>query len=126
MSKKNVILGRQGEDLAVSFLLGQGYKVLRRNFRTRMGEIDVIALDQGTYCFIEVKTRASSRFGLPQEAVSFFKQRQMAKAAICFLQNNNLLEKKARFDILCVLFEPGGPRMNLIKNAFELPQPYVV
>jgi len=126
MSKKNVYLGRQGEDLAVSLLKKKGYRILFRNYKTKLGEIDIIALDKDTHCFIEVKARNSLRFGEPLEAVSNFKQRQISKAALMFLKNNNLLNKKARFDVVSVVYKENGPECDLIKNAFELEGDYVI
>ena len=126
MSKRNITLGQRGEDLAVDFLKKKGYKILRRNFKTRLGEIDIIGLDQDTYCFVEVKTRNSLRFGDPQEAVSFPKQRQISKAALLFLKENHLLNALARFDVVSVFCSDNTPQFNLIKNAFELEETYVV
>jgi putative endonuclease len=114
-------LGKQGEEAAVTFLRKNGYKLLRRNFRTKMGEVDIIALDRDVYCFIEVKTRDSLRFGAPAEAVSSFKQRQIAKAALAFLKENNLLDQKARFDVVSVTCSSEGhAKTEIIQNAFDL------
>lgn len=120
MSRENLYLGRSGEDVAADLLKGKGYKILVRNYKTKLGEIDIIARDKDTLAFIEVKTRHSDRFGLPQEAVSVSKQRQISKAALMFLKENNLLEKKARFDVISVVYSKDKPQLDLIKNAFEL------
>jgi putative endonuclease len=69
---------------------------------------------------VEVKSRKSDRFGLPQEAVSRLKQRQIAKAALAYLKENSSLGKSARFDVVCVSYPQGQPKFDLIKNAFEL------
>ena len=122
MSKQNLYLGKSGEESAVGFLKKNGYKILIKNYKTKLGEIDIIAHDKDTIAFIEVKTRRSDRFGLPQEAVLSTKQRQMAKAALVFLKENNLLDKKARFDVVSVMYSQGVPKLDLIKNAFELDQ----
>ena len=126
MSNRNISLGQKGEELAVRFLKKNGYKILRRNFKTRLGEIDIIGLDRDTYCFVEVKTRNSLIYGGPQEAVSFFKQRQISKAALLFLKGNHLLDAKARFDVLSIIYSDNVPTFDLIKNAFELEGRYVV
>ena len=126
MSKRNVCLGHRGEELAAGFLKENGYKILCRNFKTRLGEIDIIGRDQDTYCFIEVKTRNSLRCGEPQEAVSIFKQRQMSRAALLFLKENRLLNAKARFDVVSINYLDNVPTFDLIKNAFELEETYVV
>ena len=79
-----------------------------------------MARDKDTVCFIEVKTRTSDAFGLPCEAVSRLKQKQIAKAALSFLKTNRLFEQKARFDVVSVLYSDNTPKIELIKNAFEL------
>ena len=126
MSKQNIYLGKSGEDSALNFLKENGYKILINNYKTRLGEVDIIAYDKDTLCFIEVKTRGSLRFGSPQEAVSHFKQRQISKVALQFLKRNNLLNKKARFDVVSVIYAEDKPAFDLIKNAFELEERYVI
>lgn len=116
--------GKKGEECAVDLLKKNRYRIIARNYRTRYGEIDIIARDNDTVCFIEVKSRSSDRFGLPQEALSAVKQRKIAKVALAFLKDNNLLDTPARFDVVCVLFDQPVPRAQLIKNAFELRQPF--
>ncbi|MDP3731957.1 MAG: YraN family protein [Candidatus Omnitrophota bacterium] len=120
MSKQGLHLGREGEETAVGLLKDNGYKILLRNYKTKLGEIDIIASDKGTICFIEVKTRQSDRFGLPAEAISASKQRQISKVALAFLKERSLLDKKARFDVVSILYSEDKPRLDLIKNAFEL------
>lgn len=124
MSKQHIYLGIRGEETAVNLLKENGYKILVRNYKTRLGEIDIIAKDKDTFVFIEVKSRHSDRFGLPAEAVSRHKQRQISKAALSFLKENNLLNKKARFDVISVIDSEGMPKLDLIKNAFELGQDF--
>lgn len=120
MSERTLQLGRSGEELAEAFLKKSGYKILVRNFRLRSGEIDIIATDKDCICFIEVKTRNNVQFGLPQEAVCVKKQRQISKAALIYLKDNSLLDRKARFDVVSVIFEREGPKLELIRNAFNL------
>jgi len=120
VSRQNLCLGRSGEEAAVVLLKENGYKILARNYKTRLGEIDIVAQDKDTLCFVEVKARLSERFGLPSEAVSRFKQRQISKAALVFLKEKKLLDKKARFDVVSVLYSQEGPKLDIIKNAFEL------
>ena len=124
MAKEHLDLGKHGEEAAVSFLKRNGYRILRRNYRSRLGEIDIIGKDKDTFCFVEVKTRSSDRFGFPQEAVSVFKRRQIAKTALIFLKENKLLDKKARFDVVSLVFTQDSPRVELIKNAFELDEKF--
>ncbi|MDD5156361.1 MAG: YraN family protein [Candidatus Omnitrophica bacterium] len=120
MRRSNLYLGNLGEEAALEFLKASGYKILARNYKSKLGEIDIIAADKDTVCFIEVKARASDRFGLPQEALSGFKQRQISKAALGFLKDKKLLEKRARFDVIALTYQKGSPKIELIKDAFEL------
>lgn len=123
MSKENLYLGKSGEDLAADLLKKSGYKIICRNYKTKGGEIDIIAKDKDTFAFVEVKTRYSDRFGLPSEAISSLKQRHISIAALIFLKENNLLNKKARFDVVSIMHSSQeGPRLNLIKNAFDLDE----
>ena len=124
MSKDKIAFGKEGEKLAADFLKRQGYKILRLNYKTKLGEIDIIAQDKDTLCFIEVKTRQSDKFGLPQEAVSWRKQAKVSKTAIIYLKENKLLDKKARFDVVSALNSDKGFEFNLIKNAFDLSENY--
>ena len=126
MSKEHIYLGKSGEETAAGLLKKNGYKIIVRNYKSKLGEIDIIAKDKDTYCFIEVKTRHSDRFGMPSEAVLKSKQRQISKAALMFLKQNNLLDKKARFDVVSIIYSKDRPHLDLIKNAFELDERYVV
>lgn len=102
------------------FLRSRGYRIIRRNYRARRGEIDIIASEGDVICFVEVKARHSGFFGSPEEAVSYFKQRQIAKAAICYLRQAGLPDKPARFDVVSLLYSGNEPEIELIKGAFEL------
>jgi putative endonuclease len=117
-------LGKRAEDAAAGFLKRKGYRILSRNFRTPFGEVDIIARDKDVYCFIEVKSRSSEAFGLPQEAVSKFKQRQISKAALSYLKLNKIFDNKARFDVVSVMYQDDLPEFNLIENAFELEESF--
>jgi putative endonuclease len=120
VSKERIRLGKCGEEAAVDFLKEHGYKIIARNYKSVFGEIDIIARDKDTLCFVEVKTRRSQRFGSPEEAVTPLKQRQIAKSALSFLKERALLNKKARFDVVSVTFSKDNPERDLIKDAFEL------
>ena len=124
MSRQNLYLGKFGEESAIDLLKTNGYRILARNYKTKLGEIDIIARDKDTVCFIEVKTRHSDRFGLPQEAISRSKQRHIAKVALMFLKENNLLDKRARFDVISIMHSEDTSKLDLIKNAFELDQSF--
>jgi putative endonuclease len=119
-AKDNLYLGKAGEEEAARLLKDNGYKILARNYKSKFGEIDIIAKDKDTFCFIEVKTRQTDRFGMPQEAVLKSKQRKISRVAVNFLKVNNLLNERARFDVVSVVYSDKGVRPDLIKNAFEL------
>lgn len=112
-----------GEELAAEFLVSRGYRILERNFRCTGGEVDIVARAPGNGClvFAEVKARRGGQFGLPQQAVTRFKQRQISKAALTWLAKNRRQDRDARFDVLAVFLSPdGNHRVEQIENAFEL------
>jgi len=121
LKKFNRAKGIFGEDIACQFLEKNGYKILERNFKNFSNkEIDIIAKDKNTICFIEVKARSSDKFGLGLEAVSGVKQKQISKVALSFLKEKGLLDKKARFDVVSLDSSGSEEKITLIKNAFEL------
>lgn len=121
----NKALGAFGEDLAAKYLEDNGYKVLERNFGSRTGEIDIIALDGDTMVFIEVKTRTGERFGMPSEAVSFLKQKKLVKTALYYMQTRRLLDYMSRFDVIeIVVDEENNRQINLIRDAFQYSGKY--
>jgi putative endonuclease len=112
------LLGRRGEDLAVAFLKKKGYRILSRNFKTPVGEIDIIAEDRNTLVFIEVKTRTDGSFGRPFEAVGYRKQGKMRKVALSYLTYTKK-EMPSRFDVLSIEMEEGRSTIEHIIDAFE-------
>ncbi|MDD5115769.1 MAG: YraN family protein [Candidatus Omnitrophica bacterium] len=120
MPGENLEFGKLAEEAAAEYLRGCGYKIISRNFKSRHGEIDIIAEDKGVICLVEVKARHSVSFGRPAEAVSSFKQERISRAALCYLKQNRLLESPARFDVVSVLETGANRKIELIKNAFEL------
>jgi putative endonuclease len=111
-------LGDRGEDLAAAFLKKQGYKIVERNYRTPLGEIDLVARHQGVLVFIEVKTRTSARFGVGQEAVHYAKQARLRKLADYYLKQKRLGEMAVRFDVVGILWQDGKPQIEVIEGAF--------
>ena len=101
----NKRVGRQGEEIAAGFLTTRGYRILERNFRCKGGEVDIIARDPGdrSLVFIEVKARRGLAYGVPQLAVTPFKQRQISKATLTWLSKNRLHDTNARFDVIAIL-----------------------
>ena len=120
--ESNRATGAAGEELAAAYLRTLRYVIVERNFRCRGGEVDIIARDGTTLVFVEVKTRRSSAFGVPQLAVTGFKQRQIARAAQTWLAKQRQLGKAARFDVVAVrLSLRDPPTVEHIPNAFDLP-----
>ena len=112
--------GNAGESLAAAHLQRQGYKILERNYRSKLGEIDIIARDNRTVVFIEVKTRGSKRFGHPKYAVTADKRRKISQVALYYLKTTRQSIAKARFDVVTIESSERGPHIEVIKNAFEL------
>jgi len=115
--------GALGEEVAANFLIAAGYRILERNFRCKGGEVDVIARDpiDKSLVFIEVKARRGLSYGVPQLAVTPFKQRQISKAALTWLSKNLLHDTNARFDVIAILLHTDGQHaIDHIINAFDL------
>jgi putative endonuclease len=113
-------LGSEGEDLAVKFLKKQGYRILSRNYKNYIGEIDIIAQDGETIVFIEVKTRASDAFGYPFESVHRRKRQKLKNLALLYLKKGGE-ELPVRFDVLSITCtENGGKEIEHIRDAFEV------
>ena len=100
---QHITLGRKGEAMAVSFLKKKGYKILKTNYVNKIGEIDVICKYKDEIIFVEVKTRSTEKFGLPREAVTVHKQNKIRLTATLYLQSNNMLDQKVRFDVIEVV-----------------------
>jgi putative endonuclease len=118
------LLGREGEDLAARYLIKQGYRILERNFSTRSGEIDLIALHDGVVVFVEVKTRTSDAFGAPELAVTPRKQQRMVKAALAYIKYKKLHQVPCRFDVVAIT-TAAEQEVELIRNAFEMDRTHL-
>ena len=114
MKKLNKIIGTKGEVLAQNHLKKQKYRVLELNYSCKLGEIDIIAKDNDTIVFVEVKTRNSCKFGRPCEAVTPYKQNKIRTVAKYYLMPNHASDENCRFDVVEVLDD----KINHIKNAF--------
>lgn len=111
-------LGKKGEELAAKYLAEQGYRILARNYRCSLGEIDIIAGDKGDLVFIEVKTRTGFSFGLPQESITRAKQLRIRRIALHYLAEERPRYCNYRFDVVTVLMMGKEPQLEIIKNAF--------
>lgn len=119
--RRQDILGTDGERAAAQHLKSQGYRLITRNFSTRNGEIDIIASDGETLCFVEVKTRASGDFVPPHAAVNWKKQMRMRSAATAYLTAKRLHNKLCRFDVVSLVPDPArksGWAIEHIRDAF--------
>lgn len=114
------IFGAEGERIAERYLSKKGYRVVERNYRCPMGEVDLILLDRRVIVFVEVKIRRHERFGIPLESVHPRKQRKMIKTALWFLSQHNLHNRDARFDVVGIAFGAREPVVEHIENAFEV------
>lgn len=115
--------GHKAEAIAIRKLKKTGYKIITQNFRTRIGEIDIIARDGNTIVFVEVKARKTTRYGNPKHAVTHAKQRKISMVALEYLKSTGQNTAKARFDVVAVTALSYDPQIEIIKNAFELAYP---
>lgn len=114
-------LGQSGEEKVAGYLEKRGYTILVKNYRCKVGEIDIIAQDGPVLVFIEVKTRSSLDYGFPAEAVTHRKQRQISRAAQWYLAQQHLVDVPARFDVIAVLSgNAAHDQIEHINNAFDL------
>ncbi len=101
------------------YLLDHGYKILEKNFRCPLGEIDVVAEKNKRVVFIEIKTRADHSFGTPQEAVTPAKQRKLLRLAEWYLSDKHCQDARVSFEVLAILWNgKEAPEFLLIENAF--------
>lgn len=120
MSEARQEFGRWGEEAAAAFLRRRGWKILARNLRTPVGEIDIVIRRGRILGFVEVKTRRSTAFGTPQEAVGAAKQRQILRAAQWYLADQGQPALQPRFDVVAVMPDAQGrPCCEHLENAFE-------
>ena len=108
-----------GEDLACAELERLGYAILDRRYRTRFGEIDIVASIDDVTVFVEVKARAGEQFGGGAEAVTRWKQRRIAQMAVDYLARHRLHDRPCRFDVVVVELADGGPRIQVYAHAFD-------
>ena len=96
-------LGVSGEQQAKKYLIKQGYKVLETNYKTVLGEIDIVTKKDDFIVFVEVKTRSNTKFGLPRESVTPYKQNKIRAVATHYLKTKNMLNSNVRFDVIDIL-----------------------
>jgi putative endonuclease len=112
--------GAAAEDAAEKYLRSLGYRIVERNVYTHLGELDVVALEGETLCFVEIKARASGEYGRAVEAVGPRKQKRLARAAAMFLAKNRS-KRACRFDVLALdRRDDGAWEFTLVRDAFQL------
>lgn len=114
-------LGARGEEIAASHLLQMGYRIVERNYRCPLGELDMIAYHEDTIVFVEVRTNSPANAGLAEASIGFRKQRKLRQVATYYLKLKGLLAHLARFDVVIVILEREARQarsIKLIKNAF--------
>jgi putative endonuclease len=101
--------GQRGEQLAVEYLQGCGYQIAQQNYRCRAGEVDIIAWDDETLVFVEVKTKSQLTFGTPEAMVTRAKQRKIVHVAMVYVQQHRLQNVALRFDVVAITLLPNAP-----------------
>ncbi|MDF2502560.1 MULTISPECIES: YraN family protein [Clostridium] len=122
MNHYNKGIGSFGENLATEYLQKMNYKIVKRNYRCKIGEIDIISTSNNFLCFAEVKTRYESMYGTPGEAVNRKKQIKLYKIAQFYIMQNNIFNLNFRFDVLEVILNHKNNdfTVRLIENAFQI------
>jgi putative endonuclease len=123
MTMKRLEFGKKGEKAAESYLKKQGYRILKKNYRTRVGEIDLIAEHKNVLVFIEVKSRSSTNLEHPFMAVTPKKQKKIAQTASYFLAENKVGDRDIRFDVVSVLPSSENPNVlevEVLQDAFRV------
>jgi putative endonuclease len=119
MTMQRQAFGKAGENVAVAELERRGYVILDRRYRTRHGEIDIIAREGEATVFVEVKARTHAEFGTAAEAVTRQKQRRLASMALDYLARHRLLERPCRFDVVAVDGAGAGAAVTVYRSAFQ-------
>jgi putative endonuclease len=119
MTLHRTTLGKTGEDLACRELRRRGYAILARRYRTRIGEIDIVARDGETVAFVEVRTRAGDRFGSASESVTAAKRQRVCEMAADYVARMRLEGRPCRFDVVSISMAGARPIVEVIRGAFD-------
>ncbi len=123
MTVERLQFGREGEAAALTFLKKKGYRILEKNFRANVGEIDIVAEHGGVIVFVEVKARTNHEFGHPFNALTPTKQKKIIQTAKSFLARKRISGKPARFDVVALTSDAESSdswRIELLENAFQI------
>ncbi|MBI2870989.1 MAG: YraN family protein [Candidatus Omnitrophica bacterium] len=112
-------LGKRGEDLAAMYLVGRGYTVIARNYSCPFGELDLVCRDQDMIVFVEVKTRRTAYFAMPEESVGWDKRRRLLRCGLYYLKAHDQLDEPCRFDVVSVYAREGlaDGRVRVLKDC---------
>lgn len=113
-------LGKRGEEIACGELERRGYIIVDRRFRTRCGELDIVARDGGVLVFVEVKARSGGNFGSPFESVTWQKRQRLSQMATSYLCAKRLGSVACRFDVVSILEQHGTHTIELVRGAFDM------
>jgi len=117
--KKNQALGREGEQIAANYLERQGFQIVAQNFRTRWGELDIVAKKGGEYYFVEVKTRQSLTHGHPTEQLTAYRLQRFQKMTLYYAQKHHLLNQKLHCSLLGIDFSQGNPQISWLRDIID-------
>ncbi len=122
MTDRRQSIGRRGEAIARARLREMGYRVLESNYRTRRGEIDLVARHEGEYVFVEVRSKSARSAGQPEESITPRKRDHLIAAAQQYLQSHDADGADWRIDLVAIEFGPNGAvaRFNVLRNSVEL------
>ena len=123
MRPPTVEKGQRAEELAARFLESVGYLIVERNYRCRLGEIDIVAEEGGVLCFVEVRSLRSAAHGHPFETIGRGKRSRLIRAVRHYLMRRGGAARQMRFDAVAVLYQPT-PRVELVRGAFECSEPW--
>jgi putative endonuclease len=120
MTRERQILGETGENLAAGELVARGYAILERRYRTRHGEIDIVAEHAETIVFVEVRARATGEFGRAADSVTDQKKRKVTAMAVEYLARHHITNRPCRFDVVAIDEALGpSPEITVFPNAFD-------
>src|SRR5690349_11153691 len=119
MGRGRVIRGQEGENLACRELQRRGYAIVARRHRSRMGELDIVALDGPTLVFVEVKMRCGREYGSASDAITPWKQHRIVRLAQEYVASHGLIDRPCRFDVVSIQVESGRTEIEVIQHAFH-------
>ena len=117
---KRQTLGKRGEDIACETLRNEGYIIAERRFRTRCGELDIIAWDGRVLVFVEVRARSTCNFGTPLESITWQKRQRLTAMAAAYVCARRLAGTACRFDVVSIVQQPTGDTVQWVKGAFDM------